>query len=1355
MSNTSNRWKSQGGINRRAMNNILSNNKQATNTLTIPQQLGISNTTLEQYGDKRDMDNSALYKMTEGEQSYDTIIAYYPFNNLGESGTQMNNAAADMISNKTFNKNITSVNKEGNFNLSCEYPNNGEDSQINPYVSYVPIYGQTAIQFRNNSKLLISRQSLNTLNSFSQTENTESISSVLTFETFLFIPTGTENFCIFALDDLVQSGLYQNPSSDDESSPDCFYLWYKGGETYGNTLQTYYSHNNSDNVTEIKEDNCGEIVPDTWHKITVVFGGSYIALYIDGKQTFQHVISNGSYSYIPDKPITFNLGPLIEPFSNGPVTSSNDNGFGSNNLTTDMTTYYKYLITSDGTGPMLLDAKVSLKANTKEFIEYMYNPGNGHQYASSRVPNSDEKRLLYLLSGEMVGFNAPVTCENDVAIAGKLSSFGETNIYAQSNFHDITRFYSDVIFESSMTKIVYDSSAIGHLEILSNQDSTNTSILVQNDSNNNNMPSMLVYNTENPITEISETENLIFSISGENVSIGEIYGQHTFDVKGDSSFLGKVGIGKPNPETTLDVEGQITSSGKISGNGGIHSGSNNASGFFVNSNDTQELSYDDIKDARGYIGTNYSNGQKELDFHSINTNNNTDQPGGFRFYGHTHDSLKGDLYCNINSTGMHLNGKFTVEGEMEISDNVTLKDGLNVDGSLQVTGVATFQDITSGKTPDKDASGLEFPTCEWINSYIQADGGWITESIDNGINGIYNSNIDKENGYVGIGTKTPEYTLDVCGDIHMISGDLILEEGDISMNGSIVSSGSITTHTDMIVKQNITVDESANIGGDIDIAGKVGIGGARIDPNFVLDISGDMYSNGNILTLGKIGIGERGTNQLGKNEPQATLDVGGTMRVSEQVNFDGPVFGKLPTLTINEPSGGLQLVTMKWVLDTIGNDGGWITSGNSIYNGNIGNTNAFVGIGTMTPQSTLDVSGNTTLRGTLDISGESIFHSDMDISQNKISVQDISAQDISASRNLNINGAITFSDNISIQSNEVSGSIAMGNSAGEANQSANSIAMGNGAGKTGQGPESIAIGTGAGETGQGSKSIAIGYYAGSQSQATNSIAIGNNVNVLVENEIRIGATSNNVVIPGTSSLNQGIICGDGGKGTGIFVGSNDGQNGVEDNNGVPTNTRITFKEINKTPCYIGCNYAAGTNEVDFHSVPKYYTHDTSNINFEGGFHFYHWKSFTSAESSSNVDDDSYSPLELCRINTDGMVLSGALSGVTDITASGTITAETFNATSDLRLKENIHDLTDSLEKICAIRGVEYNWKADEEKKLHSGVIAQEVKESIPEAVNTDNEEQYSVNYNAIIGHLIEAVKTLKQEVDDLKGQLKK
>ena len=118
----------------------------------------------------------------------------------------------------------------------------------------------------------------------------------------------------------------------------------------------------------------------------------------------------------------------------------------------------------------------------------------------------------------------------------------------------------------------------------------------------------------------------------------------------------------------------------------------------------------------------------------------------------------------------------------------------------------------------------------------------------------------------------------------------------------------------------------------------------------------------------------------------------------------------------------------------------------------------------------------------------------------------------------------------------------------------------------------------------------------------------------------------------------------------------------------------------------------------------------------------------------------------------GIGKSNPTTSTTALDVSGTITATNFNATSDLRLKENINDLSNSLEKICAIRGVEYTWKGDDTKKLQSGVIAQEVNMIIPEAVNTSNPDTMTVNYNAIIGHLIEAIKTLKQEVDDLKGQ---
>jgi len=104
------------------------------------------------------------------------------------------------------------------------------------------------------------------------------------------------------------------------------------------------------------------------------------------------------------------------------------------------------------------------------------------------------------------------------------------------------------------------------------------------------------------------------------------------------------------------------------------------------------------------------------------------------------------------------------------------------------------------------------------------------------------------------------------------------------------------------------------------------------------------------------------------------------------------------------------------------------------------------------------------------------------------------------------------------------------------------------------------------------------------------------------------------------------------------------------------------------------------------------------------------------------------------------------------TFNGTVTAVSFNATSDVRLKENITNLDNSLDKICNIRGVNYNWKNDETKTKTAGVIAQEVLEQIPEAVNDNDSEKLSVNYNSIIAHLIESVKELKREIDELKAK---
>ena len=87
--------------------------------------------------------------------------------------------------------------------------------------------------------------------------------------------------------------------------------------------------------------------------------------------------------------------------------------------------------------------------------------------------------------------------------------------------------------------------------------------------------------------------------------------------------------------------------------------------------------------------------------------------------------------------------------------------------------------------------------------------------------------------------------------------------------------------------------------------------------------------------------------------------------------------------------------------------------------------------------------------------------------------------------------------------------------------------------------------------------------------------------------------------------------------------------------------------------------------------------------------------------------------------------------------------------SDQNLKENIRTLENPLEKLILINGVSFNWRHSKESSI--GVIAQEVEEIFPELVNTN--EFKSVNYNGLIGVLIEAVKELKTEVNELRSQI--
>jgi hypothetical protein len=136
-------------------------------------------------------------------------------------------------------------------------------------------------------------------------------------------------------------------------------------------------------------------------------------------------------------------------------------------------------------------------------------------------------------------------------------------------------------------------------------------------------------------------------------------------------------------------------------------------------------------------------------------------------------------------------------------------------------------------------------------------------------------------------------------------------------------------------------------------------------------------------------------------------------------------------------------------------------------------------------------------------------------------------------------------------------------------------------------------------------------------------------------------------------------------------------------------------------------------------------------------------------------------------NTDHVALMpGGSVGINTLTPStsyeldvnGAVQGISFNATSDSRLKNNIISITNGLSTVNKLRGVSFEWKNKPGKKIF-GVIAQEVEKVVPELVytnETENEEgfqQKSINYDGLIPYLIESVKTLSTEKDNMQKEI--
>ena len=102
----------------------------------------------------------------------------------------------------------------------------------------------------------------------------------------------------------------------------------------------------------------------------------------------------------------------------------------------------------------------------------------------------------------------------------------------------------------------------------------------------------------------------------------------------------------------------------------------------------------------------------------------------------------------------------------------------------------------------------------------------------------------------------------------------------------------------------------------------------------------------------------------------------------------------------------------------------------------------------------------------------------------------------------------------------------------------------------------------------------------------------------------------------------------------------------------------------------------------------------------------------------------------------------------DLHVEGDVIAFSTTVGSDINLKENVQTLPNALETVNRLRGVSFDWKK-KHKGSSIGVIAQEVEKVFPELVDEHAlNGMKTVNYSALIGVLIEAVKELSDKVGD-------
>jgi len=117
----------------------------------------------------------------------------------------------------------------------------------------------------------------------------------------------------------------------------------------------------------------------------------------------------------------------------------------------------------------------------------------------------------------------------------------------------------------------------------------------------------------------------------------------------------------------------------------------------------------------------------------------------------------------------------------------------------------------------------------------------------------------------------------------------------------------------------------------------------------------------------------------------------------------------------------------------------------------------------------------------------------------------------------------------------------------------------------------------------------------------------------------------------------------------------------------------------------------------------------------------------------------------------GVAPVAAINTQGNMSLAGSVVANAFYYTSDIRKKENVTNIENSLSKILQLQGISYNLKGEEDKRM--GFSAQDLQKVYPELVKEGSDGYLSIDGTGLIAPLVESIKEQQKKIEELEEKI--